>query len=245
MAEERTIISIQHPLTLFCEHVALFSKTNWWIFVVFAFGVLAVAMNSSGDILEISSIFSLHFVADIFVMMMVSEYAVRNFRSGTLYQVTAVTLFLALKVQTGWVHGGWHYLSADVIYVLAAVKNYWKDVRSVDITWINTKTTSIISAIIFFGVYIPNQLIEAPSQYIQTIGIFVFAIALASSQNEKLRYILSIIGLASMVGGSAWESVRTFGQGELVGLAFSYFLLPATVLIFYLKLWRGYMNSGE
>jgi hypothetical protein len=43
-----------------------------------------------------------------------------------------------------------------------------------------------------------------------------------------------------MVIGSAGECMRTFQEGEVVGLAFSYFLLPMAVLIYYLKLWRRY-----
>lgn len=110
---------------------------------------------------------------------------------------------------------------------------------------------SALSIIIVFGVLVPSKtlfqlnILTSFAQWIQTTGIFLFAIALATTHNEKLRYKLSLVGLSAMVGGSAWETINAFQNGSLVGLAFSYFLLPLTVLVFYISKWKQIMDSEK
>ena len=69
----------------------------------------------------------------------------------------------------------------------------------------------------------------------ETLGIFLFAIALSTTNNEKLRYHLSITALAIMVAGSGWTVYNSLSKGYVNGLDISYMLLPLTVLVFYLK----------
>jgi hypothetical protein len=237
--------SWRRTLDLFSRQLGVFSKTNGWVFLIFFIALAVIFGTNRGDSLTITVIFSLHFMADILIMMMVAEYAAGNFVAGTWYQVLSTCIFCAIKLHAGWVHHNWHYFAADSVYLLAAMKNYSKDVRGKDLPWINTATASLLSLFIIGAVFIPYGLIREVPQWVQMFGIFLFAIALSTTGRERMRYLISMVAMLCMVLGSAWELTRTFIGGNVVGLALSYFLLPLTVLIFYTKLWPVYFSSGK
>lgn len=235
--------------THFFDEVKKFTIANWWVYIIYLIMLYAILLHDKNYLLSVTIITSIHFIADIFIMMMFSAYSRNDFRWGTYFQIFSLILFLSLKIYTGLIGDGWHYLAADPIYVLAAIKNYRIDVKNKDLELVTLKTTSILSMAtvliillplkIFFHVHIFNNV----AQMIQSFGIFLFAIALSTTGNEKLRYKLSIIALSAMVGGSIWETVNSFNSGKMVGLAISYMLLPLTVLVFYLKSWSIIMKK--
>src|SRR5687768_18068179 len=116
-------------------------------------------------------------------MMMVTSYADQDYKEGTYFQVAAFLLFLSLKVYTGFTDGNWHYLLADPVYALAAIKNYKKDVQKKDLKFINGTSMSVLSLLIICVILIPFrmkfevELIRSMAEWIQTGGIFLFAIA--------------------------------------------------------------------
>ena len=103
---------------------------------------------------------------------------------------------------------------------------------------------SVLSRVIMAGVLVPLGLFQSDAHWIQTPGIFLFAVALCTTGNEQLRYLLSLVALVAMVGGSAWDTgIAIFDpERKVIGLALSYFLLPLTVLVFYVKQWSSIMD---
>jgi hypothetical protein len=214
-----------------------FFRENPWVIAALAASLAAIALSHRGNLLEISAVFTLHFVADVLIMMMIREYGMGNRREGTLLQICSKCIFLALTIHSGLVHGAWQYLAAELLFSLAAVKNYQMDLNGRDVRWINSTTCVAIAAAILGLVYLPAGLLRSPAQWIQTIGTFTFALALVNARSEVKRHYLGILGLGGMVAGSALECYRTFAEGAVAGLALSYFILPATVLAFYLRQW--------
>jgi len=235
----------------FIKEVKSFSRANWWVYIIYFILLGIIRRVEKDDFLPVFVITSLHFVADIFIMMMFSAYAKKENRRGTYYQTMSMLIFMSLKIYTGVIYGAWHYLAADPIYILAAIKNYQIDVKKTDAKFINYKTMLLLSLFIIFAVLLPIkmftnvELLNSVSQWIQTTGIFLFAIALSTTGNEHLRSELAIIALIAMVGGSAWETVKSLIEGPIVGLALSYFLLPLTVLAFYLRNWSNMMHTQK
>jgi len=226
----------------FIREVKNFSKANWWVYIIYSLLLIAILFIEKDKLASVFFITTLHFVADMFIMMMFAAYARGKNRQGTYYQVISMLVFMTLKIYTGIIDHSWHYLAADPIYILAAIKNYQVDVRKSDWGFINYKSTGFFSVLIF-GILLyfkfrgNMSILDSPSQWIQTIGIFSFAVALSVTGNERLRSRIAIVALVFMVGGSAWETANTFISGHIIGLALSYFLLPLTVLVFYLKSW--------
>jgi hypothetical protein len=228
----------------FIREVNKFSRLNWWVYIIYFMLLGAILLIEKDKLSPVFFITSLHFVADIFIMMMFTAYARGENRQGTYYQVMSMLLFMSLKIYTGLIDHSWHYLAADPVYIFAAIKNYSIDIKKSDLKFINYKTMAILSVVIFsILIYtkflLHANLLKTPAQWIQTIGIFLFAIALSVTGKERLRSELAIIALIAMVGGSAWETTNSLISGKIVGLALSYFLLPLTVLVFYAKDWPG------
>jgi hypothetical protein len=237
-------------LDKFFTEAALFSKTNWWVYIAYTLLLGAVFFSGAPHLWSVALISSFHFVADMFIMMMFSAYSRGEYRQGTQFQIISMLIFLSLKIYTGLEHGGWHYLAADPIYILAAVKNYRKDVLNKDLAIVNTTTSTllslvIISTILFLKCFYDAEILTSTARWVQTLGIFLFAIALTTTENERKRYELSMLALSTMVFGSAWELLDSLESTKVAGLALSYFLLPLTVLVFYGKKWSCYMGRHK
>lgn len=235
-------------LKRFITEVIQFSRNNWWVYIIYC-GLLSIVFLVDKDhFLFVTLISFLHFIADIFIMMMFTAYNNSNYREGAYFQITSMLLFLTLKIVTGFTSGAWYYLAADPVYMLAAIKNYQIDVRKRDIPLINRVTMSWLSLLILAGLFSLQGFFKAtifidPAQWIQTLGIFLFAIALSTTGHERQRYSLSIVALSAMVVGSGWETYVALQGQRLTGLALSYFLLPLTVLVFYSRHWSDYMGK--
>lgn len=232
------------------SEVKSFSRTNWWIYIIYLISLYAIISTHSGNIQAVILVTILHFIADIFIMMMFSAYARKAFSEGAYFQITSMLIFLSIKIYTGLSGGGWQYVSADLIYALAAIKNYRLDVKKIDIVQVNLISMSILSLVIILAALLLRNLgyiviFTSIAQWVQTTGIFLFAIALSTTGNERLRYLLSIIALTAMVAGSAWEttnSIMHYKDQTITGLELSYSLLPLTVLVFYIKRWSDFIK---
>ena len=235
-------------LNMFLAEVKRFSQNNWWVYIIYILLLIYIKIfTDSEHIRAVLLTTSLHFIADIFIMMMFSAYSRKEYSEGAYFQIISMLIFLSTKIYTGIFNKEWHYLTADLIYALAAIKNYRLDVKRINITQINLTTMSILSVFIIFIVFIiPLKESGGPVlfsyawQWVQIAGIFLFAIALSTTGNERLRYLLSVVALLAMISGSGWhiaESIVTNRINGISGLDLSYFLLPLTVLIFYIKRW--------
>jgi hypothetical protein len=220
-----------------------FSRANWWVYIIYLLILTAISYNNKEELLPTFVVSTLHFIADIFIMMMFSSYLKQLYREGTLFQIISLLIFLSIKIYTGLTGGGWQYLLADPIYMLAAIKSYNLDVNGKPLKMVNAISMTVLSTLLilaiakhpWFGNFVPTT----QAAWIQTIGIFTFAISLCSPNNGKLRYLLSLLGLALMVTGSTFEIVYSWQSGHFTGLSISYMLLPLSVLIFYLKKWNS------
>jgi hypothetical protein len=228
-------------LRKFYREVKSFLLQNWWVFLIYLALMIMLYLDGDNHLLPVYIATSLHFIADVFIMMMVTSYANQNYREGTYFQLIAFLIFLSAKVYTGLNSNNWHYVLADPIYALAAYKNYKKDVlhqalKFVNGTYMLLLSLIIISIVLFiFRDKLNITLIKSPAAWVQTSGIFLFAIALTITTNQSLRHQVSLLALSAMVIGSAWLTHNSWVSASIDGLAISYTLLPLVVLIIYLK----------
>jgi len=234
----------------FIKEVKAFSRVNWWVYIIYFMLLGIILLVEKNKLPSVIVITSLHFVADIFIMMMFSAYSNNKKTQGTYYQVMSMLIFMSLKIYTGIVEHTWHYLAADPVYILAAVKNYRIDVKKTDLKIVSYKTMLALSMliIIFLLILSTNSntgLTITSSEWVQTTGIFLFAVALSTTGNEHLRSELAITALVAMVAGSAWETGSLLVNHRIIGLALSYFLLPLTVLVFYARNWSNIIHPPK
>lgn len=227
----------------FTGEVRRFSRVNWWVYLIYLLLLVIIFSIREENVLNVFVVTSLHFVADIFIMMMLNAYAQKEYKQGTYYQITSMLIFLSVKIYTGLTGGGWQYILADPIYILAAIKHYRVDIKHSDIGIINTVSMSLLSVILGAAIIgsFKIPILEYLPRCIQAAGIFLFAIGLATIGRERLRYQLSVFALTCMVVGSGWELTIELEKGQVAGLTVSYLLLPLTVLVFYVKTWSRVM----
>jgi len=247
-------------LQMFIQEVKKFSKTNWWVFIIYFILLIITYFVREEDLPQVILITSLHFVADIFMMMMFYSYSYADYRKGTYFQIVSFLIFLSIKIYTGYVSGHWVYIIADPIYLLAAVKNYQIDVRKKDIKLINFTSMTVLSSLIFLSA-LYTKFIDIvhikESTFIKDlkaftlvdwnllVGLFLFAIALSTTGNEKRRYLLSVVALIIMIMGAFMKTIISFSEGKVHGLEISYAVLPLTVLVYNLRLWNEVMNKSN
>jgi hypothetical protein len=225
----------------FIRQVNKFFRENWWISIIYLVMLMLIYLDHAGDFVPIALVSSLHFIADIFIMMMFTAYDQKNYKSAGYLQIASLLIFLSIKVYTGVAQKGWFYILADPIYILAAIKGYYLPVKNIDLRFINAKTTAILSIFLLlcFRIFSQGQIDIALQQWVLTFGLYIFAIALCTQSDSRLQYILSVAGLATMISGSALVAIYDWKKGDVTGLSISYMLLPLTVLIYRLKNWRS------
>lgn len=232
----------------FIDEIKSFSLRNWWLYVIYIIMLIVITITESNSVPTVILTSTVHFIADIFIMMMFTAYNQGRFKSGSYFQFFSMLIFFALKLWAGVYKGEWHYISADVIYALSAFKNYQLDVQKKEVRFINPITLSLLSIIIIFGLLplLKTNILQNFWQSIQTMGIFLFGIALSYTGHEKNRYFFSVFSLFVMVLGSAVvTATRLSGIKDLNGLEFSYTILPLTVLVFYLRQLHNYLNISN
>jgi len=226
---------------LFSTELVRFTKQNYWVYPLYITLLLITFFSESGDILEVSIISTLHFISDMFIMMMISSYLAEKHAQGTVFQITAFLIFFSIKLYTAKFYNDWHYLLTDPIYFLVAVKSWFKDVKKTDIKWINPLVlTSLSLLIVLFTMNYEGEnksiWFHPKGKAIQSIGIFLFAISLSITKNLFWKTWVGIVSLGLMSIGSAFMfyfAVYRPGQ-SINGLEISYFLLPLTVMFYYI-----------
>ncbi|HTE12650.1 MAG TPA: hypothetical protein VK645_16835, partial [Chitinophagaceae bacterium] len=85
----------------FIKEVKSFSRANWWVYIIYFMLLGVILLIEKDKLLSVFIITSLHFVADIFIMMMFSAYSQGENKQGTYYQVMSMLIFMSLKIYTG------------------------------------------------------------------------------------------------------------------------------------------------
>ena len=227
-------------MKMFIEELSKFSKKNWYIYIILAILLIITSYTDSDNFWVVVLVTVIHFIADIFMMMMFSAYAQKEYKKGTLFQITSTSLFLALKIYTGFIDGQWVYLIADPVFILAAIKSYQFDVKEKLVKWINIRTMSILSLILLLLMFwIEHQseitIISEIKNSILTIGLFLLAISFSIVQNEKLKFRISTVAFIFIVLGAFGKMLYSFTNGDVHGLEISSTVLPLAILVHNLK----------
>lgn len=205
-------------MKMFIDEVSNFSKKNWFVYIIFVILLIIARYTDSDNLGRVILVILIHFVADIFIMIMFSAYARREYQTATFFQIISTLLFLTLKIYTGLIDGEWVYLVADIVFILAAIKSYQFNVKQRLIKWINNQTMTVLSLILLVLIFCVERntettIISGFQNSMLTIGLFPFAISLSILQNEKLRIKLSTIALICIIIGASGKILSSFFNG--------------------------------
>ncbi len=227
-------------LKIIWKEIKIFVKSNWWIFLIFTLCILLIYKTNSGNIFEISSVFILHFSGDLAVMMMLYYFSMKNNKYWVWFQIYQFFIFTTLWIYAWLTWWKWHYLLPQLVFILPSLKGYFKEFKSKNISFINWKLSFFLNLFII-AVNYHLWLFDSIYNIIQIFWFFFFSIWLILL-SEKQKYIFSLIWIFLITFGSFLSVYESFLVSNIKWIDISYFLLPLTVFVFYIKNFRKFIN---
>lgn len=222
------------------KEIKIFAKSNWWIFVIFALSLVMIYKTNTGNIFEISLVFCMHFFGDLFVMMMAYYFSVKNNNKRLIFQILQVFVFTSLWLYAWFSAWKWHYLFPQIVFILPAIKLYFLEIKGKNIDYLNWKLSFILNLLIIVVNYYLNLLTNIFS-FIQIVWFVFFSIGLILI-NDKEKYLFSLVWIFFISLGWLNVVIDSFLISNIKWIDISYTLLPITVLVFYLKNLKKFIN---
>jgi len=222
-------------MKLLLQEFKKFSRQNWWVYIIFLICLFLIYFTDSGNILEVSLVFMFHFLGDLCIMMMWDYYAKNQEKMALRAQLGSFIVFCFIWIYTGLTAEKWSYLIPQLLFCWPLVKWYFPNIK-----FVNWKFTTFVWALIFV-LYFSLSLITNIWVLIQILWFMIFPIALVLN-NDKIKYFLSLVWISFIFIGSATFLYDWFISKNVIWTDLSYTLLPLTVVVFYLKNIRKYME---
>lgn len=222
-----------NTIKLFFEEIKVFSKGNWWIYIIFTFCLVIIYKTNTWNIFEISLVFIFHFLGDLFVMMMAYYFSIKDNKNWSIFQILNFIIFFSIAIYASITSWKFHYLLYQPSFVLPTIKWYFHIVKNKNLKYLNWQFSLFINIIIVYMSY-TLWLLKSYPIIIQMIWFSWFSIALILD-NEKYKYFLSLFWIFAMVIWSWYLVYSSFLISDIKWIDVSYTLLPFTVFVFYLK----------
>jgi len=226
-------------MNILLKELKRFSRENWWIYIIFIICLLVIWYTEKWNIIEVVLVFFFHFLGDLFMMMMWDYYGKKQFKKWAISQALWNIIFLIIWIYAIYKSNEWQYFLPTFAFIMWAVKTYFLQVREKDIRILNIYSVIILNSIIFF-IYIYYWLFETYYSIIQFFGFTIWALWLII-QCSKKRYIYYVLGTFLITLGSFIWIYYNFVEWYILWTSISYFLLPLTVVVFYLKNFKKYL----
>jgi len=134
---------------MFIEELKKFSRENWWIYLLFILLIIFVIYKDIWNPIEIIVDFFANFIANIWIMVMQSNYTEKNNKIGSMYHIWATSIFVLISLYWYFVNDQSQYIIWQIAYSLAAIKafNFYNYDRKIKI--ISEKSFIVLNVVLF------------------------------------------------------------------------------------------------
>jgi hypothetical protein len=217
----------------------VFSRENWWIYLLLLGTILIVLMTWKGNLLEIIILFSINLLWAMSNMLMMSSYKNKNFSEGSVFILIANILYTSLSIYA-WIHDGdMQYIFWQLSFLLAGIKVFMLYNFARNLSLINMKSIFVLNIIVLsvlvFYIWI------TPPVFVQSLWIFAITLGLAIT-HDIYRYFLIVFGNFFIVAGSMLLLWENYLDGNILWVTVAYMLLWLSTLVYYLKLFPLYIS---
>ena len=226
-------------MNILLKELKNFSKTNWWIYIIFIICLLFIYKTNSWNILEISFVFILHFMWDLFVMMMVHYYSQNEAKKWTISQIWAFIMFFIVWLYAWLKDWKWSYMIPQITFLLPNLKWVLQNFYNKTFRFLDYRLSILFWAFIF-SLYFYLWMITDLWVFVQILWFIFFPLWLMID-NEKRKYFISMIWIWLITIWSAFFLYNWYLESNITWVDLSYTLLPLTVFIFYIKNIRNYL----
>ena len=223
------------------SYIQSFSRANLWIYLVFLLWITVIGFSDKGNIFAISIIFISHCAADIAMMMMGDLDGRGKHRDARIAQAVSVVIFTTIGVAAIITDGEWQYMLPQILYGMSAVYAYQRDRSKVVITKLRW-SIFLCTTILIIGCMWHYQTFASITSFLQAVGFLVMPTVLLF-ENTKERIFGLIVTTGCIILGSFLASIQSWMLGDISGYQISYFLLPLTVFVFFLRNFRLLTNK--
>ncbi len=227
---------------MFFSKIKDFSKENWWIYIFLVITLVLVYVTWKWSISEISIIFLLNFLWNLFIMIMQDYYTVSTFKKWALFHVLSVIIFTSVSLYWFLAHNQYQYLIWQIMYIWAAIKafmfyNFWKNLKA-----FNEYSFLFINTMLLFVFLLFIQ--HDSFAVLQAIWFGLITSWLVSIK-DKVRYWLNVVWIAFLISGSVWWVVSSYITWSIDAISLGYLLLTLATFVFYLKLSPNYLKKDK
>jgi hypothetical protein len=225
-----------------------FSYENYWIFIVFLLTIAFISYTNTGNIWEITALFFLNFLWNVFVMIMQYNYTHDQHKIGSLFHVLLTVVFTWLSLYWWIFNNEIQYLLWQLMYILAATKafvfyNFHKNIKILNAgSFIFLNLVIFILFILYFEFFNNKTLWEWYYAVLQWLG-FAWVTTWLVSLNDSFRYYMSYIWAFLITVWSGISVYSSFQNQNVDWVALWFFLLTLIVVIYYTKLLPKYIKK--
>ena len=226
-------------MNIFLNEIKKFSKQNWWVYLFFFMCLIIIWYTEKWNILEVFLVFLAHFLWDLLMMMMWDYYSKKEFKNWAISQAIWNLIFWSIWIYAIFKSSEWQYFLPTIAFLMWAVKTYFLQVKWKNIKFLNVQSVILVNLVIFW-VYLYFWLFKEFYSYIQFLGFATWSTGLIIQENKK-RYLFYVLGTFLIALGSLIWIYFNYLNWNILWTSISYFLLPLTVVIFYLKNIKKYL----
>lgn len=190
------------------------------------------------SLLEITLLFLANFIANLFVMIAISNYSRQMNKLWSIYHFCSSSTFTLLWAYWAIFNDQYQYLIFQISFMLAATKAITFYRFQKDLKIVNEKlmvALNIVILIVFIYVFKPETY-----SIIQWIWFGFVTTGLVSTK-DAFRYFMNLIWSLFIIVGSAIVVVWSFTAGNLDWIALGFLLLTLTAVIYFLQLLPWYL----
>ena len=223
-------------------HFQEFCRKNWWVFVVFAISLVFIFFTNTGDILEITLVFLVYFLAELCIMIMVSYMHEKNYKASSMFQFIGNIIFTILFMYHYISSAQVHYFLASPIYISSAIRNIFLYHFNIHLRWINAVNVFFLWILSFWSYYIYNLWEFTLQIFLQSLGMIIFTSYLVMSDaKEHAKYFFGLVWIGLIVIWSVYGVFYEYWLGKIYWVTIAFVLMPLTLLLVYLKNIRKYL----
>jgi len=208
------------------QQFKIFSRENWWIYILLLCAVIVVLYTGKGNIYEIVIIFFINLSGAMCNMLMMSSYKDKKWREGSIFIMMANIMYTSISIYA-WLHDGdMQYIFWQASFLLTWLKALMLYNYKIDLKYINFAT------ILLLNIWVMYILIEyiglSFAAIIQSIWIAAITLGLAL-QNDIKRYIFILIWNTLTLIGTSMLLVIDFHAGSILWITVAYALLGLSI----------------
>ena len=221
------------------QQFKIFTRENWWIYILLLISVGVVLYTGKGNIYEIIAIFFLNLTGAMCNMLMMSSYKDKKFIEGSIFIVSANVIYTFLSLYA-WLHDGdLQYIFWQASFLLTGFKALFFYTYKIDLKYINFYTilllnTAVMWALVFY-VWLWSYAI------IQSLWIALITLWLASL-NDIQRYSFILLWNTLVVLGSFSILVTDYLQGSILWVTVAYSLLGLSICTYNYRILPEYLR---